>query len=156
MKVFKFGGASLKNPKGVRNVASIIQSSKDNNLLVVVSAMGKTTDMLEKILTLARTGQNATPEITALRDYHQGIIKELFAPGHPVWKSVDEIFDTLLSNLKLQGEADMVYDQVVSTGEILSSIIVHHYLHQQNLNSHWLDARTCVATDSCFREGKVS
>jgi aspartate kinase len=155
MKVFKFGGASLKNPKGVQNVASIIQSEEDNNLLVVVSAMGKTTNMLEKILTLARTGQNATPEINALRDYHQEIITELFPPDHPVLKLVDGVFEALSSNLELQGDPDMVYDQVVSTGEILSSIIVHHYLNQQNLNSHWLDARTCIITDNSFREGKV-
>ncbi|HEY9044698.1 MAG TPA: aspartate kinase [Ohtaekwangia sp.] len=156
MKVFKFGGASLKNAAGVKNVASIIHQHGPNNLLVVVSAMGKTTNALEKIHSLATSGQNASSQITILNDYHQEILRELFPAGHAVYTAVASLFKELEAQLTTSGEFDQVYDQVVSLGELISSVIVHHYLLSQKEASHWLDARTCIATDACFREGKVA
>jgi aspartate kinase len=155
MKVFKFGGASLKNGAGIRNVASIIQQHGTNAILVVVSAMGKTTNALERIHALTSAGKSPAEEIEILRAYHLEILSELFPDSSAVYPAVDVLFDELAKELQSPGEYDQVYDQVVSIGEIISSVIVHHYLVSQHVASHWLDARTCVATDSSFREGKV-
>jgi aspartate kinase len=155
MKVFKFGGASLKNADGVKNVASIIRQHGPDKLLVVVSAMGKSTNALEKIHSLAISGQNSSSQITILNDYHQEILKQLFPAGHEVYIAVETLFQELRTQISGSGEFDMVYDQVVSIGEMISSVIVHHYLTSIGLHSHWLDARTCITTDKNFREGKV-
>lgn len=155
MKVFKFGGASLRNAAGVRNVASIIQSQIPGNLLVIVSAMGKTTDMLERILTLASAQQDFSPALTSLREYHYLTIDALFKEAGVVRTEVDAIFDTIKNALNSGPDPDQVYDQVVSLGEVVSSIIVHRYLLQDKTPSIWIDARDCIVTDRTFREGKV-
>jgi aspartate kinase len=155
MKVFKFGGASLKNADGVKNVASIIQQHGPDQLLVVVSAMGKTTNALEKIHAIAAAGQNASSQISTLYEYHQEILQHLFPAGHAAYKAVDTCFEELKIELAETGEFDMIYDQVVSLGEIISSVIVDHYLLEMNVASHWLDAGSCIITDDSYREGKV-
>lgn len=154
MKVFKFGGASLKTPERIRHVASIIQSLAGNNLLVVVSAMGKTTDLLETLVTPAASAQAVNTALAALKKYHYDIIEALFQDTTGVYAAVNAIVADIEKEIAL-GDGDQRYDQVVSKGELMSSVIVHHYLLAQNLHSHWLDARTCIATDSSFREGKV-
>ncbi len=155
MKVFKFGGASLKTPERIRHVASIIRSHATSDLLVVVSAMGKTTDLLETLVATNRTPQTMTDARLALKKYHYDIIDALFKDNSVVRAAVDvqleEIADTLASSL----EGDLLYDQVVSKGELISSVILHHYFATEGIKSHWLDARTCISTDSSFREGKV-
>lgn len=155
MKVFKFGGASLKSAAGIRNVGAILQAYAGTQLLVVVSAMGKTTNALERILHLSTTGKNARAEINTLLDYHQAILNDLFPKDHKIYSVLNSLFVDLEATLSTPGEFDLVYDQVVSKGELISSHIVHHYLALQNFPSVWLDARTCIVTDSSFREGKV-
>ncbi|HTE32858.1 MAG TPA: aspartate kinase, partial [Chryseolinea sp.] len=155
MKIYKFGGASLKSAEGVRNVASIIQAQPDRNLLVVVSAMGKTTDMLERICYLAHTSQDWGPGLRSLTKYHTDIIDALFPDPSKVLKAVAGIFEFIEREIIKEDDADQVYDQIVSQGEVLSSIIVHHYLMMHNANSHWIDARQYIYTDNSFREGKV-
>lgn len=156
MKVFKFGGASLKDARGVQNVASIIQSHGRSGLVVVVSAMGKTTNALEKIVTLGHARHDTGAELAALKHYHRAVMNELFPPQHTVFAAVDALFAEVALEATQSGVFDQVYDQVVSLGEVISSVIVHHYLVQQGAASHWLDARTCIATDNTYREGKVS
>ena len=155
IKVFKFGGASVKNPAGVRNVASIIQSCHPEKLLVVISAMGKTTDGLEKLVEYSRNRKNFNSELQVLKDYHQNIITDLFKDPKAVRIAVGKIFDQLTHDLARDGEYDMVYDQVVSCGEVLSTIIVQHFLVEQGIASQWVDARQYISTDDTFREGKV-
>ena len=155
MKVFKFGGASVKDAAGVRNVAAILQNYPNQALIVVVSAMGKTTNALEKILSLSMSGNAFTSEFNALKTYHQQIIGELFSAGHEIWKQTDEVFKVIEGQLKKKRNADEMYDQVVSQGEILSTLIVHHYLVDQKIDTEWVDAREYITTDSTFREGKV-
>ena len=92
MKVFKFGGASLKDSTGVKNVASIIASEASNNLLVVVSAMGKTTDMLERVLTMASSKQDYRAALSDLKKYHSEIIEGLFPDPSPVISEVETHF----------------------------------------------------------------
>jgi len=155
MKVFKFGGASLKTAAGIRNVASIIQSQHANNLLVIVSAMGKTTDLLERVMNLSTSRQEFEQTLLSLKNYHYEVIDQLFADGSAVTKEINAVFSDLEDQLSKKEDFDQVYDQVVSLGEVLSSVIVHHFLRTQGVASYWIDARTFIQTDNSFREGKV-
>lgn len=155
MKVFKFGGASVKDPKGVRNVAAILQNYPRQPILIVISAMGKTTNAIEKILSLHHAGTSYASEFTQLREYHYGIMRELFPEGHAVWKDVDQVFKGMETQIKKNYSPDQLYDQVVSQGEIISTIIVHRYLVDQGIGVDWIDAREYITTNKTFREGKV-
>lgn len=155
MRVYKFGGASLKSADGIRNVASIISTSSDK-LLVVVSAMGKTTDMLERICHLAATGQDYTSALEILTNYHTDTVTDLFNDPANVNMAVLDVIGSLVSELQKKDDPDQVYDQVVCCGELLSSIIVYHYLRQHHPSTVWVDARSYVCTDNTFREGKVN
>ena len=155
MNVFKFGGASLKNAKGVKNVASIIAKQTASNLLVVVSAMGKTTDMLERILALANSNQSYSDALEELKKYHHETIDELFQKPLSVLREVDSYFNELEQQLFSALPLDQVYDQVISRGELVSSVIVHHYLLSKGIPSYWHDSRNSVCTDRTFREGRV-
>jgi aspartate kinase len=155
MKVFKFGGASLKDARGVENVASIILSQPPNNLLVVVSAMGKTTNALERILNLGVSKQDYTPALNELKKYHYTIIDGLFQNSSSVRMEVDAFFSELETELTKPHAFDQIYDQVVCKGELISSVILHRYLLSKNVLSHWHDSRDSICTDKNFREGKV-
>ena len=155
MKVFKFGGASLKNAAAVRNTASIIKSFAGSPLLVVVSAMGKTTDALESILNTAMKGGDHTLEIEDLKKYHIQICQELLTRPDGIQEKLDGIFNHLSEIPKQGADYDQIYDQVVSQGEVISSIIVEHYLTSIGVQSTWIDARKFISTDRTFREGKV-
>jgi aspartate kinase len=154
MKVFKFGGASLKSASGIQNVGSIL-SKTPRPILVVVSAMGKTTDMLEGVQQAHYQATNYTSRLEESRNYHLSVINDLFEDQTEVLKEVEKVFGSLVAELQQKDDFDLVYDQVVSKGELISSIIVYHYLLKLQLPVYWLDARTCIATDRTFREGKV-
>lgn len=155
MKVFKFGGASLKNASAIQNVASIIRSQPPQKLLVVVSAMGKTTDMLERILQLSPSTQTFGQTLASIKKYHREIIETLFHDPTGVVEEVDRYFTVLESELKNDADPDQIYDQVVSLGELISSTILHYYLLEKKAPSEWIDARIFIRTDNSFREGKV-
>jgi aspartate kinase len=155
MKVFKFGGASLKTADAIRNMAAIVKLHSHAPLVVVVSAMGKTTNALESILNAYTKSRDYTAEAEAIKKYHVQICLELFSSADPVIKKLDKVFADLLKNLKASTEYDHVYDQVVSFGEVMSSIIVEQYLLSTGLPTTWLDVRNYIITDSTFREGKV-
>src|SRR5688500_4500448 len=155
MKVFKFGGASVKDTKGVENVALILQSHTHTPVLVVVSAMGKTTNALERILNQARQDGDYTSELSSLKQFHASIMRGLFPEKHPAFGKVDSLFQALESHLRKDAPYDEVYDQVVSFGELISTVIVNVYLLLKGLSTQWIDARDYVSTDNTFREGKV-
>jgi aspartate kinase len=155
MKVFKFGGASVKDVNGVRNVAIILQSLGDFPVVVVVSAMGKTTNALESILNQSRDKLDHHPALSALQHFHASIMAGLFPKEHGVFQMVEELFSRLEATLQREGHYDLVYDQVVSYGELLSTVIVHQYLLHMGLPCKWVDARDYIFTDSTFREGNV-
>jgi aspartate kinase len=158
MKVFKFGGASVKDAAAVRNVAAIVQEYPAP-LLIVVSAMGKTTNALEDVFRLAYAGQNFEPALQAVEQYHRQLTTELFPENqHPVFIQLQKQFTELrsyLQHLPANGNSDEQYDQVVSQGEIISSLIVYHYLAAQRFPAVWLDCRECICTDDSWREAKV-
>ena len=158
MLVFKFGGASVKDAAGIANLAQVIKKYAHEQLLVVVSAMGKTTNPLEE---LTKAYFHQTDEVHELyeqvKQYHYTILHELFADGHPVF---DEIANTFVEiDWMLEDEPvdtyDFIYDQLVSVGELLSTRIVNAYLNQSGLASKWLDVRGYIHTDNTYREGVV-
>lgn len=136
-------------------MASIVKAYADGPLLVVVSAMDKSTNALESILNTFKKGGDYATEIQTLRNYHFEICNNLFEDGESVKKKIEGVLEELAENLQTPGEYDQVYDQVISLGEVISSVIVSHYLVEQNLSAQWLDARKYIITDTSFREGKV-
>jgi aspartate kinase len=158
MLVFKFGGASVKDAAGIANLARIVQSYGHQQLLVVVSAMGKTTNALEALTKAYYHQQDDTHELYEnIKHYHYGIVQELFPAGNPVFDEVANTFveiDWMLED-EPQDSYDFIYDQIVSIGELLSTRIVSAYLAQQGVNSRWLDVRGYIHTDNTYREGTV-
>lgn len=159
VKVFKFGGASVKNAEAVRNVANIIRGYKgDDNLLVVVSAMGKTTNALEVITKWGFENQDFVKELEDLKDFHYAIIQELFDEPQSIITSVNEVFEEikLLLSGDVKEEYNFIYDQVVSQGEVLSTKIVAAYLKTVGVDAEYKDARGLIRTDNTYREAKVN
>jgi aspartate kinase len=155
MKVFKFGGASVKNAAGVKNVAIILQSYAAEKLIVIISAMGKTTNGLERVLNLHHQKKDHLSEFTIVKEYHAAIMQDLFPNDHILWDIIKKIWSEAEEQLTTTADPDLVYDQVVSCGELVSTHIVYHYLADQGLPVQWVDARENIVTDHTFREGKV-
>lgn len=155
MKVFKFGGASVRDAAAVRHVAQLLRAYAAEQLVIVVSAMGKTTDALEKILDASVRGEEYKDQIRALQEQHKMVLAELFPASHAACAAVDTWFVSLPTLLAIKGSYDFVYDQVVSLGELISSTILYHYLCHTGADVAWLDARQVIRTDANFREGKV-
>ncbi len=155
MRVFKFGGASVKNAPAVVNTASIIGTYTDEPLLVVVSAMGKTTNALEVIVQAILNRQDYKNELQQLKDYHLSITHALFDPDHIVHKEIIAVLDSINDLSAKPFSDDQLYDQVVSLGEIVSTLIVAAYVNHRGNKCTWLDAREFIKTDSNYREGKV-
>ncbi len=159
MKVFKFGGASVKDAEAVKNIGVILKDYSEN-LLVVISAMGKTTNAFERILGywILGNGQDAMKEIEWIRDYHMKIAHALISDSkHALFGELDNIFAGIERKMKDAPTAsyNQEYDQLVSLGEILSTIIVSNYLNSVGMANEWTDARQFLKTDSTFREGRV-
>lgn len=160
MRVFKFGGASVRDAKGIRNVAAILKLFPNENIAVVVSAMGKTTNALEDLTRAYAKGKGDKEAIMKqIHEYHLAEMDELFEArrNHPVYAAVDKVFADISKRFEVTASAnyDLVYDQIVSQGEVLSSVIVSHFLKEQGVDNQWFDARQLIRTDSTFREGRV-
>ena len=159
-KIYKFGGASVKDADAVRNLTHIVNQHKDEDIMLIVSAMGKTTNMLEKILHDFRE-HNGDLGIEAMKEvveYHEGIILNLFDNDvkHPIIESVSCLFLELLEKLQQPDlDYDYQYDQTVSYGELISTTIIQEYLNKCEVPARWLDARKYVMTDTNFRAANV-
>lgn len=153
-QVFKFGGASVRNAAAIRNVATIVEPFRGKRLVIVVSAMGKTTNALERVVSGFLNGSGFDKDISSLREMHDAVLTELFPKGHPVFQEIATEFDAIGKSL-MQGNADRLYDQVVSIGEIVSTRILAAYLSEAGLPVRWIDAREYIQTDSTYREGSV-
>lgn len=155
MKIFKFGGASVKDAPAIRNISQIIKlTAKGDGLVVVLSAMGKTTDLLEEISEGLFQGNQAQKSIKAFYQYHADIIKNLFKNPTPTLSKLDDVTLLLQKHPASNLQYDPFYDQIVSQGEILSSIILSDYLADQ-IPCQWIDARDYISTNQSFREAKV-
>ncbi|MCQ4034187.1 aspartate kinase [Kaistella montana] len=158
MKIFKFGGASVKDAEGVKNVAFVLESQGFENCLLVVSAMGKTTNALEKVVENYFAKQDYQTEIEKVKQSHLEISNGLFKENHPVFAEISLFFDDIESFLRRNKSPNynFVYDQVVSCGEMISSKILSEYLNDIQFKNTWLDARDYLKTDSNYREGNIN
>lgn len=157
MKVFKFGGASVKDAAGVRNVAKVLSHFPDEDLLIVVSAMGKTTNALEEVVWAFSEGKEVHDKVEALRRSHSAVLAEV-APNDVAAGAELVLWFDRLNTLLAQGPTGMIdgdYDQIVSQGEIWSTLIVSAYLNSCGLENKWMDARKVVRTDARFRDARV-
>lgn len=155
-KIYKFGGASVKDADAVRNLKNIVAQHKDEDIFLVVSAMGKTTNMLEKVLKDFRdhNGELGIEALSEVMSYHEKIILDLFDQNreHPVIESVSSLFIELWEKLQNTDQPyDYQYDQTVSYGELISTTIIQEYLNHCDVPCRWLDARKYVLTDERFR-----
>ena len=159
-RVYKFGGASVKDADAVRNLKKIIENEDRSDLMLVISAMGKTTNGIEKVLKEFRDNDGHLP-ISALKDlmeYHENIMLELFDNNseHPVFEAVTNLFLDLYLNLQETGyDYDYQYDQTISFGEMLSTTIISAYLNDCGIKNKLLDARQYIITDHTFRAANV-
>lgn len=156
MKVFKFGGASVKSAEAVRNVGQILNRYNEN-IVVVVSAMGKTTNLMETLVKAYFEKDERKEEIfQQFKDYHTEISDGIFGEGKtPI--SVISLFSELENKLKKTPSLDFnfEYDQVVSFGELVSTRLVSEYLNFAGFTNSWIDIRTCLRTDDVFRDASV-
>ena len=158
MQVYKFGGASVKDAAALKNLYDILQPRLQLNKVIVVSAMGKTTNALEAVLAKKLGQANFSNEWKQIRDYHLGVCEELFPTSHPVVEKIEQLMDTAQPILDLpisKTNYDEVYDQLICYGELLSSLVVSEYLIFKGLSLSWQDARAVIHTDSDFRFAKI-
>ncbi|MFA5971300.1 MAG: aspartate kinase [Lentimicrobiaceae bacterium] len=160
LKVFKFGGASLKDADSVRNVVTILKNHAPQKLVVIISAMGKTTNALEKVLNAwYENDERLNTFIHEVIKYHEEIIKALFPDkNNPVYFKTDLLFGELEGHLNTPPSLnyDFDYDQVVSFGELISTTIISEFLISSGFNCQWFDVRELIQTDNSWREAKVN
>jgi aspartate kinase len=159
MKIFKFGGASVKDADGVKNVLSVLKTVGHEDVLIVISAMGKMTNALELVITNyfdKSTEFNAS--LQEVKKYHNQILMDLFDDeDHDVFFAINSHLADLEYFLRSNKSPNysFVYDQVISYGEILSTTIVSHYFNEQELKNNWVDVRNFIKTDNNYRDGNV-
>ncbi|HQX02886.1 MAG TPA: aspartate kinase, partial [Flavobacterium sp.] len=159
MKIFKFGGASVKDADGVKNVLSVLEKVGYEDVLLVISAMGKTTNALEVVIkNYFDKSEALNASVQEVRKYHNQILLELFEDDkHPVFKAINSHFEDLdyfLSHNK-SPNYNFVYDQVVSYGELVSTTIVSHFFNYSGLKNNWIDVRQFIKTDATYRDALV-
>ncbi len=160
MRVYKFGGASVKDAEGVKNLASVLKETGYENTLVVVSAMGKTTNAMEVVI--KNYFENKGELQSSIHDvikYHNEILLDLFDnEHHKVFSVVKALFDELNLFFKSNKSPDYnyVYDQTIGFGELISTTIISHYLNEIGLKNNWLDVREYIKTDNYYRRANVN
>lgn len=159
MKVFKFGGASIKDAAGFRNVCSILQRYKNEKLVVVISALGKTTNALEDVVKAYYNDEAKAKDLfNAVRKHHFDILQELVPDkSNAVYRDLNNLFvevEWILEEDRKESY-DYSYDQIVSIGEFASTTIAAAYFNISGLNVEWLDAREFIKTDDRFREARI-
>lgn len=157
MKVYKFGGASVKDAEGIKNLKKIV-SGEPGDLVIVVSAFGKTTNALEKVLnTWIKDDKAWKDHLQNIYSYHLSITEELFDMNDPVINLINNSFAVLGEYLsrEMKSVYDYEYDQIVSYGEIWSTLIVSEYLNRKGLNVKWIDIRNKLVTDDRYRDANI-
>jgi len=160
IRIFKFGGASVKSADGIKNLATIVKKFSHEKVVIVVSAMGKTTNALERILaSYLNSDSSINSELETLKNYHFGVAQELLGTdkGHFMYAELDRLFSDLASKLEQKPTEgyDYCYDQIVSFGELLATKIVSIYLNYLSITNRWIDARACIQSDNSYREGII-
>lgn len=159
MQVFKFGGASVKDAGAVKNVVNVLKQFSGQQLGIVVSAMGKTTNALEKLTNaFFYKTENAENILEDVKEFHFSICRELFpSSDHPVFTDLENTFVELYWAIEDEPthSYDFEYDQIVSMGEIISTKIISAYLNEAGIKNTWIDIRGIIQTDNTYREGKI-
>jgi aspartate kinase len=156
MQVFKFGGASIRNASAIKNMADIIVKYGEQPLVVVVSAMGKTTRALEDYIEARVQGGQASEELDLIRNYHKEILDELFEQGHVIFKKVTEMLNELPGVEYHAAASGKFYDKVVSTGEMVSSTIITAYLNSISVKATRVDAPNLIKCTGNHQNGHVN
>ncbi len=159
MRVFKFGGASVKDANGIKNVAQILQHEGTENILVVISAMGKMTNAFEAVVDAYYKKQGKLiDKLNFIEEYHQNILADLFDENHEVYTQINYLFGELSAFMATNTSQDynFIYDQIVGFGEFISTKIVSAYLTLIGIENNWLDVRDYIKTDSFYRDAKVN
>jgi aspartate kinase len=159
MRIFKFGGASVKDADGIKNVYDVLQKAGYEDVLLVVSAMGKTTNALEIVIkNYFEKSAELSASVQEIKKYHNQILLDLFEEdNHPVFASVNEQFSDLeyfLAHNK-SPNYNFVYDQIVSFGELISTNILSHFMNFMNIKTQWLDVRNFIKTNANYRDAEV-
>lgn len=159
MRIFKFGGASVKDAAGISNVFDVLQKVGYDDVLLVVSAMGKTTNALEVVVKdYFEKSAALQASVQEVRKYHNQILLELFEDEkHPVFKALNDLFaelDYFLGHNK-SPNYNFVYDQIVSFGELVSTTILSYYMNHRGIKTHWMDVRQLIKTDATYRDAEV-
>ena len=159
MRIFKFGGASVKDANGIKNVMSVLQKVGHDDVLLVISAMGKTTNALEVVIkNYFEKSTEFHASLQEVRKYHNQILLDLFEDEeHDVFFAVNSHFADLEYFLRSNKSPNysFVYDQVISFGEIVSTTIVSHYFNEKGLKNNWIDVRNFIKTDNTYRDANV-
>jgi aspartate kinase len=160
MQVFKFGGASVKDAKGVKNLVAVLQKVGFKNRLIVVSAMGKTTNALEIVLkNYFENKRELKSSLQEVIKYHNEILFDLFKnENHSSFKKIATLFNELniFLNTNKSPDYNFVYDQIIGFGELVSSTIISEYLNLIGLKNNWLDVRNLIKTDSYYRRANIN
>ena len=158
MIIFKFGGASIKDAAGVKNIINILQSEGTENTLVVISAMGKITNAFEAVIDAYYDKTDTLSEkLGFIEDFHKTIINDLFDENDQIYKEIDILLGELSWFLarNTSQRYNYVYDQIICFGELLSTKIVSAYLTKIGIENKWFDVRNYIKTDSNYRDAKV-
>lgn len=160
MKIYKFGGASVKNADGIKNVARIIGLEQEADILVVVSAIGKTTNALELVVDACYYNKSELNDLlVSVKTTHLEIVKELFDQSDVMFiNDVENLFlelECIVENDQLHEDYDFLYDQIVTYGELISSRILSSYLLKTGLRTQWIDSRNFIITDNRYRDSRV-
>ena len=157
MKVFKFGGASVKDAAGVKNLSSIVHQQQ-GQLIVVVSAMGKTTNLLETLCNAYFHRDSKVPAIMKeLKDFHLNIVTSLFPLNAPVYKHLEELFINLENILASESSLcyDYEYDRIICFGELISTTIISDYMEMEGIENQFIDIRKFLKTDQNYRNANI-
>ena len=159
MKIFKFGGASVKDANGIKNVLTVMEKVGHENVLIIISAMGKTTNAFEEVIANYFSKSPALQSsIQEVKKYHNQILLDLFEnEEHVAFSIINKHFDDLEYFFKNNKSPNynFVYDQVVSYGELLSTTIVSSYFNEKGLTNNWIDVRNLIKTDTNYRDANV-
>lgn len=160
MKIFKFGGASVKDANGIKNVASVLKNEEGEDLLMVISAMGKTTNALEVVIkNYFEKSNELRSSLQDVKKYHNQILLDLFDDEeHDVFFAVNSHFADLEYFIRSNKSPNynFVYDQIVSYGELVSTTIVSHYFNHVELKNNWIDVRNLIKTNANYRDADVN
>jgi len=159
MRIFKFGGASVKDADGIKNVGNVLKNVGTSDTLLVISAMGKMTNAFEEVIDSYYTKKNdLSSKLTFIEKYHTDIMNDLFNKDNAIFKEINILFGELGWFLARNSSQryNYVYDQIICFGELLSTKIVSAYLNSIEIENTWFDVRNFIKTDSNYRDAKVN